>query len=787
MGLVLTHLFGGFMLEENCNTMDKKNNRQSPSTVQKSSNGNDSKRLQNNGENSAARQFGRGGRRREFSGRNTTENSPRRPTPQKNRSVFDKRPRARSGQYSQESDPSREDLTEEFSVELDLVSGRKTNLNHLLNFNYGGRRGPEKTKGRSSWQSDGYQGYGRRKGSSKRVLYNKEQYLQANYQFIVKDDGDYTLHTVDPDVLVDWDAIEQIRVSGHEISSCPICLEQPTAAKMTRCGHIYCWPCILHYLALGEQTWRKCPICYESVHEKDLKSTRTEKFPMYKVGQTITMQLMKKERGTIYAMPKSLWEKREGNMMSITDDARKSAGMKVLTADKEYIKNQIIDVERCELERKNREAETSEVAFIDSALHHLKAREENLMRRHSSSSFASEPASPKIECSQSDQIHIPAQNATEYICAFSNEEVPSNKQAQTDTPTCTKTDPDVPSEELAQTDTPSKEDSDEPEIGTIMPEDVLPLEEAAENLEIPHLEGDSPKNINNSFYFYQAEDGQRIFLHALNARCLVKEYGGLEHSPQTITAKIVEMESVFMTEELRKRLRYLSHLPLTSEFQVAELDLRPPTLSRDTLNCFADDIEHRKRLRQKRVRYEKRWSKKIQDEEIRRLGISPGMKIVKSALCSQIVSENRPMSPTAKSDSSESVPSVSSPVGSPLEGVTLGSSLEEDDGQQTSLSFAQMLRGGTKKAPVWPKVSEPKQERKPSARDSDGSDEERSAAPVFQNSFGEAIQTALENLESGKAQGSTEDGRFRMEKLPGKKKKKQQKLLFATSMARGGK
>ena len=42
-------------------------------------------------------------------------------------------------------------------------------------------------------------------------------------------------------------------------------------AKMTRCGHIYCWPCILHYLALGEKSWRKCPICYESVHDTDLK------------------------------------------------------------------------------------------------------------------------------------------------------------------------------------------------------------------------------------------------------------------------------------------------------------------------------------------------------------------------------------------------------------------------------------------------------------------------------------------------------------------------------------
>lgn len=38
------------MLEENCNTMDKKNNRQLSTAAQKQGNGNDSKRLQNNGE-----------------------------------------------------------------------------------------------------------------------------------------------------------------------------------------------------------------------------------------------------------------------------------------------------------------------------------------------------------------------------------------------------------------------------------------------------------------------------------------------------------------------------------------------------------------------------------------------------------------------------------------------------------------------------------------------------------------------------------------------------------------
>jgi len=31
-----------------------------------------------------------------------------------------------------------------------------------------------------------------------------------SFQFVVSDSGDYTIHAVDPDVLVEWDFIEQV-------------------------------------------------------------------------------------------------------------------------------------------------------------------------------------------------------------------------------------------------------------------------------------------------------------------------------------------------------------------------------------------------------------------------------------------------------------------------------------------------------------------------------------------------------------------------------------------------
>lgn len=83
-----------------------------------------------------------------------------------------------------------------------------------------------------------------------------------------------------------------------------------------------------------------------------------------------------------------------------------------------------------------------------------------------------------------------------------------------------------------------------------------------------------------------AIDGQQIYLHAVNARMLELNYGSLEQSPHTVTGVIVEKESGSMTEDLRKRLRYLQHLPLTCQFEVVEIQLAPPVVSQKTLDTF---------------------------------------------------------------------------------------------------------------------------------------------------------------------------------------------------------
>ena len=65
---------------------------------------------------------------------------------------------------------------------------------------------------------------------------------------------------------------------------------------MTRCGHVYCWSCLIHYLSLTDKKWRKCPICYESIYQKDLKSVTALSSHQYTVGDSLTLRLMARRK-----------------------------------------------------------------------------------------------------------------------------------------------------------------------------------------------------------------------------------------------------------------------------------------------------------------------------------------------------------------------------------------------------------------------------------------------------------------------------------------------------------
>lgn len=293
-------------------------------------------------------------------------------------------------------------------------------------------------------------------------------------------------------------------------------------------------------------------------------------------------------------------------------------------------------------------------------------------------------------------------------------------------------------------------------------------------------------------FLLPADDCQQMFLHPVNVRCLLREYGSLEASPDSITATVVEIVGQTVTEEIRRRHRYLAHLPLTCEFSICELALEPPIVSKETLDTFADDLEKRKRLRQKKVRDEKRREKRIEIEENKKQGKYPEVHIGLENLqhfpafgspppnSSPPVQPDftfAPASPLSCSPSSDGMtfPSLNGQSSSPIVG-----SVEDDS---HCMSFAQMLRDGKARVDAGPRIT-PKKDQllAPPAADSDGESDgsDRVPVPSFQNSFSQAFEKALLQLDNGPA--SSPQPVVDPDEKGGKKKKKKQKLLFSTSM-----
>ncbi|XP_024130785.1 RING finger protein 10 [Oryzias melastigma] len=703
---------------------------------------------------------------------------PRRTNPQKSKN-FDKRPPQRGGgrQYGAAGGGRREEVAETRRAEFSpaqFAGPKKISLNHLLNFTF------EPRGGNGGIGDGGPSCWGRRnKWGHKNKPFNKELFLQANCQFVVSDDQDYKAHFTDPDTLVNWDCVQQVRIYSHEVPSCPICLYPPVAARITRCGHIFCWPCMLHYLSLSDKSWSKCPICYEAVHTADLKSVVAMETRQYVVGDVITMRLMRREKGALVAMPSSQWVKVEEPVRF--EDACLSPYSKLLLTSPVQVLS-LVTEEKAILQAQLSQEEEAQGCFIQNALCLLQEEEEKLLKQQMdtvntpvfSSLSLNEPPPPVVE--EVVTVISSSKPVLQYSSAFDDEVEELTEETPAEVPNFPEPTLENEQEDPAESGMGA---ACEPQLDVVIPanqeESVRPSTGVVHG---PY------------YYFYQADDCQQMFLHPLNVRCLIREYGSLEACPDSITATVVEIVGHTVTEDIRRRHRYLAHLPLTCEFSICELVLEPPVVSKETLDTFADDLEKRRRMRQKKVRDEKRREKRIEIEENKKQGKYPEVHIGLENLHHFPAFGSPPhnFSPPFQPDLSFAPPSPlsSSP---PSDGMrlltpslpsqTVGS-LEDDS---HCMSFAQMLRDGKARVDAGPRIT-PKKDKllAPPAVDSDGESDgsERVPVPSFQNSFCQAFEKALLELDNGTA--SPPQAVVELDEKGGKKKKKKQKLLFSTSM-----
>lgn len=283
---------------------------------------------------------------------------------------------------------------------------------------------------------------------------------------------------------------------------------------MTRCGHIYCSSCILHYLSLSDKSWRKCPICFESIHRPDLKSVSSKNnHHLYKVGDIINMELLKREKGSLFVTKASSNDVTEFPTLSSSNDETMT---KLIMADHDEILK-IIEQEQNELEFQLIEDgfDCPESIFIEQAMALLNEKRNDMKLSTTAMLTATSKLNPTVA-----------------------EFVPIVKHSE------------------------STEEHAEPHNQFI----------EYSNLTVNDIDIASEPHSNKHFYFYQAPRAQNIFLHSINSRILQEMFGSLDKAPHQILGKIVQIESCTMDETLRKRLKYLHHLPLASVFEVVEIE-----------------------------------------------------------------------------------------------------------------------------------------------------------------------------------------------------------------------
>lgn len=377
--------------------------------------------------------------------------------------------------------------------------------------------------------------------------------MNANFRFIVNPNGDYSINLADPDSKLEWSDIEQVLITDSETPSCPICLSPPMAGRVTKCGHIFCMPCIMHYLQLREnpkKEWRKCPICWDSVYEKDLKPVRvlhqyavsdpSGNVNRVKEGNTVELCLMQRCSNSTLAFPVS-------ESWPIPDDiihAYLKPGVpltpwyfmphalqfaKFMLASPEYLQTEYLR-DKDELVQGIVEAKewglVDEMPFLETSLDIIHGKLKNLKRHHTV------------------EIDLSMRTASLILDSVKNNHVVAN-------PSETKNDGQVEEQEVPMAYKQLHQDDDHNNVSASSTEKV-------ETTSSTYINSKGPKS---DFYYFQAADGQHIYLHPLDIRVLKHEFGDYRNFPTSMNVVAEAVEETTLTEVTF----FLCHINLSNE------------------------------------------------------------------------------------------------------------------------------------------------------------------------------------------------------------------------------
>lgn len=443
----------------------------------------------------------------------------------------------------------------------------QTSITHLMNFSLPPRpqyqAPPRNIRRYTSWGAGAV---------------DKSRYVHANYRFIVMPNQNFHAQAANADVHLDWAAVLQVLVSAQtQAASCPICLSTPVAPRMARCGHIFCLPCLIRYMHSSDDDntvpekrhrWKKCPICWDSVYISETRPVRWfrgQEGDLPVEGGDVVLRLVKRESGSTLALPRDGSETLgPGEDVPWYHVAEVADYARIMKGGEEYMTAQY-DAEIEDLQRQEVE---DELLFGD----------ENTWTRKAIGSI---------------------KDAKEKLKGIGNP-------------------PEVrPVKERTIAPTPATPDEADHLSKTLDGVHLDPEFGAEAKGKGPSKQTPVSSGSDQPYHFYQALP--HFYLSSLDIRILKAAFGEYSLFPATILPRVEHISTGHIVDdELRKRVKYLGHLPQGCEVSFLECDWRDVVVPEVLARFRAETDRRRKRNREKEAREEKDRIRAEKEEDDKR-------------------------------------------------------------------------------------------------------------------------------------------------------------------------
>ncbi|RPB00044.1 hypothetical protein L873DRAFT_1681819 [Choiromyces venosus 120613-1] len=512
-----------------------------------------------------------------------------------------------------------EEIAAESQVTMGSRNRRKgTSITHLMSWN---------VSTPVTRSSDSYRWHNNRRyptygmGSGYHEV-DKARYVNANYRFIVHPGGDFRAQAINPDDPLPWHLVLQVLASAKtQQPTCPICLSAPVAPRMSKCGHIFCLPCLIRYMASVEDPecpperrpkYKKCVICMDSVYLAESRPVRFftgQENTAPREGEDVVLRLVMKRMGSILALPKDgahcptrVEEIPWHFATEVMDYARIMKGTEAYMVDqytREMEDLKIMQQEDEAMFGEDGEWARKAVASIGLQIEAVKGM--GNPKGYPSDTFDD----PEVESERKKE------KRPEIKFNENGEDVPLmyhvSHEARSGHSSSSISRSQTPSDNKPEAAVSVSAPEPAPELAPaakLQPQDTgLSASQAKARDTIRRRNGISARG-DTPYYFYQALP--HYYLSTLDIKILRAAFGSYSDLPSTILPRVENVTTGYsVDDDFRKRARYLAHLPYGCEIAFLECDWTD-IVRAEVLETFRAEIDQRRKRKLEKESREER-------------------------------------------------------------------------------------------------------------------------------------------------------------------------------------